>query len=378
MKVAHISIIPAFSPGIFKKIEDKAKISRENNLGIDFYIINPSFESHLENFHAIKVWNEKIPTNFLKKIVFRVFKITYIEKYIPLEKYDAIVLRYPLVDGFGTIKFFKKYGYKLFTEHHSDEISELFSVGRAVDIFRALLEKYFAKKILSNIKGIIGVTDEIRKLELAKIKKQIPSITIANGINPESFSYTGFIPFDGKNLNLIFVASKFLPWHGLEKFLNLLEKYDGNVFIQLKLIGNLSNEQRKKIKQFNNKNVSIVSVGNVYGSDLDYHMKKSNLGISSLALSKNKMQEACPLKSREYIVRGIPFIYAYKDSDLNGDELFAKRFKEDKISLDAIIKFAIFVTSNKNQVEKNMEQYVDIVSWKNKLIKMKQFCKSVL
>jgi len=378
LKVAHISIIPAFSPGIFKKIEDKAKISRENNLGIDFYIINPSFESHLENFHAIKVWNEKIPTNFLKKIVFRVFKITYIEKYIPLEKYDAIVLRYPLVDGFGTIKFFKKYGYKLFTEHHSDEISELFSVGRAVDIFRALLEKYFAKKILSNIKGIIGVTDEIRKLELAKIKKQIPSITIANGINPESFSYTGFIPFDGKNLNLIFVASKFLPWHGLEKFLNLLEKYDGNVFIQLKLIGNLSNEQRKKIKQFNNKNVSIVSVGNVYGSDLDYHMKKSNLGISSLALSKNKMQEACPLKSREYIVRGIPFIYAYKDSDLNGDELFAKRFEEDKISLDAIIKFAILVTSNKNQVEKNMEQYVDIVSWKNKLIKMKQFCKSVL
>ncbi len=389
LRIAHISVVPAFSPGVFKKLEDKAKISKENNLGIDFYLINPSIESHLENLHAIKVWNEKIPTNFLKVLAFRVFKIANIEKYIPLEKYDAIVLRYPLMDGFGTIEFSKKYGEKLFTEHHTDEVSELFSVGRRVDIARAYLEKYFAGTFLSNIKGIIGVTDEIRELELAKTTsacsheqqrsgKKLCSTTIANGINPQSFSHTGFIPFDGKNLNLIFVASEFSLWHGLERLLELLESYNGDVFIQLKLIGNLSNEQREKVEHFKNKNVSIVPVGKAYGKDLDEQMKDGNLAISSLALSIKNMKEACTLKSREYIVRGIPFVYAYKDTDLNGDESFGKRFEEDTISIEEIIKFAKFTSNHRAEVEEDMKRYTEIVSWKNKLFQMKDFIKTSL
>ena len=41
MKIAHISIIPSFSPGIFKKLEDKANIATEYHLGMDFYLLNP-------------------------------------------------------------------------------------------------------------------------------------------------------------------------------------------------------------------------------------------------------------------------------------------------------------------------------------------------
>lgn len=373
MKIAHISIVPAFSPGIFKKIEDKAKISRENNLDIDFYLINPSKNFSNENLFAIKVYNEHIPTRFLKIFAFRVFKISHIVKYIPLDDYDAIVLRYPLVDSFGTIHFAKKYGYKIFTEHHTDEVSELFSVGRAIDIFRAYLEKYFSGAFFSNIKGIIGVTDEVTTLELSKTSKKLYAATIANGINPNSFSHTGFIPFDGEKLNLIFVASEFSPWHGVEKLLDLLNTYMGDVVISLKLIGGLSQQQIETIHSINNKKVCIEIIGKAYGEDLDKHMSNANLAISSLALSKNNMKEACPLKSREYIVRGIPFIYAYKDTDLVGDESFAKRFEENNITLEAIIEFAQFTTIHRSKVEEDIKNYTKIVSWENKLRQLKKF-----
>ncbi len=378
IKIAHISVVPAFSPGVFKKLEDKAKISKENNLGIDFYLINPSQNYSQENMYAIKVFNEKIPTNFLRILAFRIFKIANIKNSIPLDKYDAIILRYPLVDGFGTMRFAKEYGHKIFTEHHTDEVAELFSVGRGVDIVRGYLEKYCAGKFISHLKGIIGVTDEIRKVELAKTNAKLYSATIANGINPQSFPHTGFIPFDGKTLNLIFVASEFSLWHGLEKFLGLLGSYDGDVCLSLKLIGNLSQTQIDMVNAINTKNVSINIVGKAYGDDLNNHMKNAHLAISSLALSIKNMKEACTLKSREYIVRGLPFIYAYKDTDLNGDELFAKRFEEDNISLDEIIRFAEFTSLNREKIEAEMIKYTDIVSWKNKLIQMKNFVETSL
>lgn len=373
MKIAHISIIPAFSPGIFKKLEDKAKIAKENNLNIDFYLINPSKDVSNENLHAIKIHYENIPTKFLKIFAFRVFKIRHIVKHVPLHDYDAIVLRYPLVDGFGTIQFAKKYGYKIFTEHHSDEISELFSIGRSIDIFRAYLEKYFSGAFFSNIKGIIGVTDEITKLELSKTRKKLFFTTIANGINPNSFSHTGFIPFDGEKLDLIFVASEFSPWHGVEKLFDLLKIYNGDVVISLKIIGSLSKQQQNTVHAINNRKINIEIIGKAYGGDLDNHMKNANLAISSLALSEKNMKEACTLKSREYIVRGIPFIYAYKDTDLVGDESFAKRFEEDNITLEAIIEFANFTTNNKSTVEEDMQKYTKIISWENKLRQLKNF-----
>jgi len=378
MRISHISIIPEYSPGIFKKIEEKAKISKKEEMGIDFYLINPSVSYTDDNLYVIQVSYGKIPSTFLRKSVFRAFKILNLKKYIPLDQYDAIVLRYPLVDGFGTIKFSKQYGHKMFTEHHSDEVSELLAVGRPIDIIRAYLEKKLAAKFLSNIKGIIGVTDEIRKLQLIKAHKKLCSTVIANGINPKNYSYAGFTPFDGKNLKLIFSASQFYPWHGLEKLLKLLKNYQGKAQIHLKLIGRLSKEQKKIIYNIKNPNVNIELVGFINGKYLDLHMKNVNLAISSLALSAKNMKEACTLKSREYIVRGIPFVYAYKDPDLTGEETFAKRFQEDNITIEAIMEFARFITKNKVLVEEELKKYVDIVSLKNKLIMMKNFVKKCL
>jgi len=378
MKIAHVSIIPAFSPGVFKKLEDKAQISLDNNIDVDFYLLNPMKNYHKKNLHILKKSYDFLPSAFLKTIFFRLFKLRNLEKLVDLNSYDAIILRYPLVDGFGSTSFMNKYGNKIFTEHHTDEISELFAVNRLVDKIRAYIEMCFAKSFLSKVSGIICVTDEIRKIELKKIKKNIPSITVANGINKNSFKKTNFIQFDNKVLKMIFVASLFSPWHGLEGLLSLLQSYTGDVKIELNLVGSITEFQNKILSNIDTENLEIIVHGKVYNEDLDILMSRMNIGISSLALSKNNMKEACTLKSREYIVRGIPFIYAYKDTDLDGDEIFAKKFEENNISINEIIKFANTVSKNRELVLKTFSKYVEKVSWENKMKTIEEFVKKVL
>ena len=41
-----------------------------------------------------------------------------------------------------------------------------------------------------------------------------------------------------------------------------------------------------------------------------------DVGISTLSLYLNNMQEASPLKSRQYLAHGLPIIYAYDDTDI--------------------------------------------------------------
>lgn len=55
MKIAHISIIPSFSPGIFKKLEDKANIAKEYHLGKNgFLSLNPVKSYTKDNLFLVK------------------------------------------------------------------------------------------------------------------------------------------------------------------------------------------------------------------------------------------------------------------------------------------------------------------------------------
>lgn len=378
MKIAHISIVPAFSSGIFKKIEDKANIARQSGLDMDFYLLNPVKFYQSENLFIVKKSYDWLPTNFLKTVAFRLFKMHNLTKLIPLNDYDAIVLRYPLMDGFGYGYYAKKYGTKTFTEHHTDEISELFAVGRKVDKIRAYVERWRSGKFLSQLAGVIAVTDEVRQIELEKLTGTLPSLTLANGINTDSYPATGFVPFDGSILNMLFVASKFEPWHGLEMLLKKLNSYRGSVKIILHLVGALSEQQKEQVIALANNTVQVELHGNLYGNDLNEVMRKANIGISSLALSKNKMQEACPLKSREYIVRGLPFFYAYKDTDLKGDECFAKYVDEKGYRIEEIIAFSQKNTENAGLIQDEFKKYLKIISWENKLHKLEHFIRDNL
>ena len=48
-----------------------------------------------------------------------------------------------------------------------------------------------------------------------------------------------------------------------------------------------------------------------------------HLGIGSLSLHLYNLNEACPLKTREYLAHGLPVILGYKDTDIAETDDFA-------------------------------------------------------
>lgn len=378
MKIAHINYIPYDNVvGVEKKLKEQATVAFELGLNIDFIILNSTINKVDRNLKLVKLNSSR--NNFFSKIQKKLFKFHLIKNSINLDNYDYIILRYPNMD-FSALSFSKKYGHKLITEHHTNEIGEMKSSQQSIMIrIKLFLETFLAPKFLKNIKGIITVTDEIRKIELSKINKVIPSCVVSNGINVDNIEFTKFQNFNEKELNIIFVASYFAPWHGLDMLLKGFENYNGEIGVKIYLIGDLSQKYISFIESLDNSKINIQILGRQYGKELKSYFEQSNIAVSSLSLHRNNMNEACVLKTREYLARGIPFVYGYDDSDLKGDEVFALKIDncKDYIEIKHLINFAKKMNEIEDISSIEREYAKNNVDWKIKINQMYKFIKSL-
>lgn len=362
MKVAHVNYLPYDNQiGVNKKIEAQAKAAREIGLNLDFIILNSFHENRKDNLIY-----KKIDDSIFKK---KLFRYQIIDKYIELKKYDYIILRYSGMD-ISSLYFVYKYGEKIITEHHTDEIGEILTYKSKVS-GRYILERYLSPIFLKKVGAFICVTNEIINVELEKCGCFKKALLMPNGVDTESIRFTKFKPFDGKKLDIIFVASFFAPWHGLDEILNNLVSYNGNVIINIYLIGDLHKEDICKIQKIKNPYVNIHIKGRLHGEALDKIFAISTIAISTIAISRKKMTEACALKTREYIARGIPFVYGYKDVDLSGKEKFA--LKIDKFDISKVIDFARSVSQISNLSEEMRQFAIQNLDWKIKMRRLKSF-----
>jgi glycosyltransferase involved in cell wall biosynthesis len=61
---------------------------------------------------------------------------------------------------------------------------------------------------------------------------------------------------------------------------------------------------------------NIVFHGFLAGDEHHQILCKADVGIGTLALHRNQMEEGSPLKVREYLAYGLPVVIAYQDTDL--------------------------------------------------------------
>lgn len=366
-KIAHISYFLsrtlAEGIGVYKKLEERAAMARNLNLNIDFVVLNREKSETQQNLKLVKF---NIPANKYRNFFHREFlKYETIRRSVNLTEYDRVVLRYPLAAMLGLRSFLNEHGSRIITEHHTDEISELESLPFEHNIngylkpIRTFAEKHFGATILSRLAGIIAVTDEIRELELARVGHPIPAMTLTNGIHVDRIPLTGFKPFRaGEELTMLLVANNFSPWQGLSRLIHSLREYSGETALRLVLIGLI--EEPELAANFSHQSVAIDAVGSKYGEDLEKYFRQANLGISTMALYTKKMRQACSLKTREYIARGLPFIYAYDDPDLEEDTPFALSFQNDTSVVDfrKVVAFAQQVSRRPNLSEE-MRRYAE-------------------
>lgn len=207
---------------------------------------------------------------------------------------DVIYLR-ELVAFPGIVSLLNNY--KVVLESNTVLMDEL----KANSKILFVMAKLFQEKLNKRIDGFIGVTHEVTN-QFKKYHK--PSITLTNGIK---FEKIAIIPPVNNRAQVIMVCSPGAAWHGFDKFIvmaKLLPEMDFH------LIGPHKQDFDIVLK-------NLVFHGYLSKDELLQLYPKMDIGVGTLALHRKNMEEACPLKVREYATFGLPMILAYQDTDFS-------------------------------------------------------------
>jgi len=351
--------------GVYAKVMDQHRACRQAGIPLDFHVFsyNPSrFVPEGMHFHVLPQRAGKA-----SKLYFQAREIAR-----TLSAYDVVVLRSLAWTPMYVLGMRQK-AFRLITEHHTKQLGELLSGGRLVTwmVYAAC-----KKGCLELSDGVLGMTGEIVQDVLHGTGGQKPARAIPNGVEVESISRTGCASFDGTELRLAFVASGLHPWHGLDRVVAGLNAYQGDTPIVLHLVGDMRADQ----VPLANTRVKPCFHGVLQRSQMDGVLADMHLGISSMAVFRNRMRQACVLKSREYMARGLPFVYAYDDPDIDEDFPYCKKFPalEAGLETSSLMEFARFIATRKqsSDVSGIMRAYaLARMDWKPKMRALYDFAK---
>jgi glycosyltransferase involved in cell wall biosynthesis len=386
MRVAFVAFLPKRSSGVERTLREKARVFASLRAEVDVVVVNGWQDSVEGNLRHVR-FAPRMPN--LLRYLWTVFgRYRLIEQSVDLASYDLVILRYPAADPSGR-RFTRKF--PTVAEHHTRAIPEMESyrptslsrAERFMKTVRLRLERRFGHLVLRNCRGLIGVTDEIRLHELDRANHGLPSITVANGIDVAAVATTGFIPFAGRELHIGFVCGSDSPWNGIDRLTAGLREYTGGVRITLHLIGDV---RRTYATAAETASVTTEIHGRLIGAELDEVMARMNLAVSSLGLHRKQMEQACALKTREYVARGIPFVIGHFDPDLARVPTERRFFlsvpaDESPINISDLIGFAREMARDEGTpgLAEFMRGYAaEEMSWTPKLRRYIEFCGSLV
>jgi len=244
------------------------------------------------------------------------------------DKVDVFILRHSMYDLFQLI-FILTCKKKVLLNHHTLEVPELLASGGWLGRVKAFCEGVIGRYAIRYATAIVGVTEEVIQYE--RIRSASPSkrtILYPNGIlynNKLLLDQRGDVP------NLLFVASYFAAWHGLDRL--LMEVWGKPHDFILHVVGDLSDEDRLLAER----DCRVMLHGRKSHDEINLIAAQCHLGLSSFALDRNSMTEACTLKVREYLMMGLPVCAGY----IEVLPLNFRFYKKVNMSLDEILAFAI-------------------------------------
>ena len=210
------------------------------------------------------------------------------------------------------------------------------------------LDRMFRKRISKYVDRIVTYSKD-------KVIFGIPTINTINGIDFENVEFDTEL-IDSKNvINLIAVSAMFRV-HGYERLIEGLNEYylrGGKRNIILKLIG--SGDECPKydalVKKYKLEE-HVIFYGARFGAELTELYKGSAMGINSLAIHRQGLQEESTLKTKEYAAKGLPVLSSsYVDAfSKEGNKKFVLRIQADETSVDVetLIQFVDDLYNQKN------------------------------
>lgn len=301
--------------GVYKKIQ--SQVQAFNNLGIEMRYIGV-------NSYNIEYLDEKI--NFDAKHLkgHEFYKWLIKNKKLILNSYDFVYLRYSFSNPymFKFAKIAKENNLKVFIEiptyPYKDEIKNTpknIIYKKIDDLLWKFNNKYIDRLVLTtDIDELFG----------------IKAINIFNGINSKDIYEVE--RKKGKDIvNLIGVAN-ISAWHGYDRVIKGLGDYYKNSVkqeVNFYLVGEgAEKENLIEISKANLVEKYVHFLGAKFGTELDKIYNNMDIGVSSLALFRAGGGHD-PIKSKEYVAKGIPVVIGYKDRALSSELPFVIQIAED-------------------------------------------------
>ena len=364
--------------GVEKKLTLQAKVIPLLGLDMDIFYFNIKHQLQDKGIGTYAMGE-----GFLGLLASTLGRYSRIAKYIDADQYDLMVLRYSGGDFSLFSRFFRHNAGMIVTEHHTMELPEAYTYETTLPqkALTLLMERFLGPRMIKKCAGLIGVTDEIKEYELGRTGTSMPACTITNGVSVQDIPFSGHAFYNGNMLSLLCVATAFQAWHGLERVLAGLLNYSSRrPFLHLKIVGEVSPKHLQlSSRLLHNKHVSVTFLGRLHGQSLEEVFANAHIAFSSLALFRNGMRQACTLKTREYVARGLPFVIGHCDPDLEGADEFFLRVPSDNspVNMDDVVAFAER-TLNQSCISEAMRQFAEKrLDWKIKMQQMWDFLKSL-
>lgn len=308
MKILHSACLLRPSMGILKQMEEEAFAVKKMDINwtVNFFV--PKGQEIQSNVILEAKWTN---SKYLNNIVYKFFSwfMIRIEYYLWLLKQkdvDVILIRYSVHDIFQLI-FLLVSNKPIFLVHHTLEEPELYMNKNVIGRIRYFAEKIIGKFCIKYCYGIIGVTNEIIRYEIDRggIPNKLAYI-FPNGVNVNNSLKNIEEPSSGIK-KILFVASEFSEWHGLD--LIFLDMKDNEDNFELHLVGKLLPVDYDYAVQ----DSRVILHGVKNREFIEKLSNECHIALGSFALERKNMNEACTLKVREYLSLGLPVYSGHKD-----------------------------------------------------------------
>jgi glycosyltransferase involved in cell wall biosynthesis len=176
--------------------------------------------------------------------------------------------------------------------------------------------------LLKRVSGLVAVTNELAE-DVSYSSYRKPTCVITNGIDLSAFQ-----PLPAPNNpmpRVVFIGTPGYAWHGVDKLVELARRYPD---VQVDIVG------YDQLPEYEPLPSNLVLHGYLGADSYRKVMAGCDLAVSTLALHRKGMEEACPLKTRECLAYGLPMVLPYIDTDLHDldcDFLLKIPNKEDNI-----------------------------------------------
>ena len=327
-RVLHASLLPRISQGIASQLLLEKKATRD--LGIPWETALFSPRSPLEPFQEplnvgppdlAEARGNSVRERLITSLKLRrAFYAWLAERE---SEFDVILLRYSVHDRLQA-RFIQRSPAFVGHVHHAFEVDELRGLDGMVGQVRSRLESRIGPTSIRAADLIVGVTDEIAQHEVARIADTYkPTLIYPNG-GPDTLA-----PIADRRsgtVHLLFVASYFSSWQGVDLLLSSLHSSDRDFILHL--VGELDAADALLAAS----DSRVVVHGPKTPQQIMDIAQSCWAGISSLALERHGLRVACPLKVREYLSMGLPVVGNHREV-LPGDFPFYAQVEPDITSI---------------------------------------------